>query len=201
VSTSLAEVDGLEVRVREAGAAQAPAVLLLHGARFTSADWEELGTLAALAAAGMRAVAVDLPGYGDTPAGGGEPGAFLEELIASLGLERPVLVSPSMSGRYGLPLVAAHSELLAGFVPIGVAATDAQREALSGISLPTLVVWGEADELVPLEQGRALAAAIPAAELWVVPRAGHPCYLDATAEFHERLIAFAKARLAPDAGR
>ena len=37
-------------------------VLLLHGARFTSSTWKELGTLDALADAGFASVAVDIPG-------------------------------------------------------------------------------------------------------------------------------------------
>lgn len=37
-------------------------VLLLHGIRFSSENWLNIGTLETLAKAGCRAVAVDLPG-------------------------------------------------------------------------------------------------------------------------------------------
>ena len=37
-------------------------VLLLHGIRFTSENWLNIGTLETLAKAGCRAVAIDLPG-------------------------------------------------------------------------------------------------------------------------------------------
>jgi len=191
VSPSFVDVGSGRVRVRSAGLPGAPGVLLLHGARFSSADWEALGTLEVLSGAGYRAVAVDLPGYGESPPlETPDPGAFLAELARALDLERPVLVSPSMSGRFSLPLVAADPDRLAGFVPVGVAGSAGALEGLRAVRLPTLVVWGANDDIVPLDQGRALAAPLPAASLWIVPGAGHPCYLDAPEAFHEHLLAF-----------
>lgn len=194
VIDSTVDVDGQPVHLRAAGSQGAPAVLLLHGARFSSADWEELGTLVALAGAGFRAVAADLPGHGRSPARElatpDEAAAFLGRLIEALGLERPALVAPSMSGRFALPLVAADPARLLAFVPVGVAGSGPWLEALGAVELPTLVVWGGADTLIPLAEGRALAASLPGAELFVIEGAGHPCYLDDPAAFHARLVAF-----------
>lgn len=47
------------------------------------------------------------------------------------------------------------------------------REVLASITCPTLVACGRADEWSPLEQHRALAAAIPGARLAVIEDAGH----------------------------
>ena len=50
-------------------------------------------------------------------------------------------------------------------------------EEISGryksISIPVLLIWGEKDEIVPLEIGRRLAGNIPNAKLVVVPDCGH----------------------------
>jgi pimeloyl-ACP methyl ester carboxylesterase len=45
---------------------------------------------------------------------------------------------------------------------------------LASIGCPTLVVQGDQDEMVPIEQARELAATIPGARFYEVPRAKHP---------------------------
>jgi pimeloyl-ACP methyl ester carboxylesterase len=50
---------------------------------------------------------------------------------------------------------------------------DALGGRLEGVRVPTLVVWGARDALVPVEMGRQLAAGLPRAALVVVPNAGH----------------------------
>jgi pimeloyl-ACP methyl ester carboxylesterase len=48
-----------------------------------------------------------------------------------------------------------------------------RTEALRSLDVPTLVVHGEDDPLIPVSGGRATAAAIPGAELWTVSGMGH----------------------------
>ncbi len=54
-----------------------------------------------------------------------------------------------------------------------VGSSPSRVEALGSLRVPTLVVHGDADRLVPLEMGRATAAAIPGARLEIVPGMGH----------------------------
>lgn len=44
---------------------------------------------------------------------------------------------------------------------------------LVGITMPTLVIWGEADGMMTTAYGKEYAAAIPGAAFSLVPRAGH----------------------------
>ena len=48
-----------------------------------------------------------------------------------------------------------------------------RREALAGLRVPALVIHGDADPLVPFENGKRTAAAIPGARLLVLPEVGH----------------------------
>jgi pimeloyl-ACP methyl ester carboxylesterase len=54
-----------------------------------------------------------------------------------------------------------------------IMASPDRTELLGGVNVPTLVIHGDADPLVPLAGGQATAAAIPGAELVVLPGMGH----------------------------
>ncbi|HEX7353771.1 MAG TPA: alpha/beta hydrolase [Mycobacteriales bacterium] len=64
---------------------------------------------------------------------------------------------------------------------MAIAASPSRTEALSALTVPTLVIHGDADRLVPPENGRATADAIPGARLEIVAGMGHdypPQYWD-----------------------
>jgi 3-oxoadipate enol-lactonase len=86
------------------------------------------------------------------------------------------------------PAFAADTDAHARFVEIGrerrvAAAVVAEQlraigahdtsERLSSLALPTLVIHGTADEMVPVENARVIAALIPGAELELLEGAGH----------------------------
>ena len=98
-------VDGVAYRKAEpASGDDAPFALLLHGFPESSYMWRH--ALDALAAAGYRAVAPDLPGFGDSPLG--ESGEWerhreaVERVVAGLGIERTAVVVHDWGGMIGL---------------------------------------------------------------------------------------------------
>ena len=66
--------------------------------------------------------------------------------------------------------------------------------ALARIGTPTLVLWGEDDDLVPVKFGHAAAAAIPGSQLVVLPGVGHIPSIDAPRDFVRILTDFAAGR-------
>jgi len=178
------EVEGQTIHGRAAGPKSGAPILLLHGAAFDSGTWQKLGTLAVLADAGHRAVAVDLPGFGRSKGAQANPGRFLESLLPALDLERPIIVSPSMSGRFSFPFLLAHPDRVAGFVAVAPVGAPEFAAHTHGSPIPALVVWGERDRVLPLSQAQPLADAFAHARVLVLPRAQHPAYLDQPETFH-----------------
>jgi pimeloyl-ACP methyl ester carboxylesterase len=92
----------VEVFVQELGPPAGPVVLFVHGMGAWSEIWRQ--TLVPTAAAGFRAVALDLPpfGYSERPASGAygrqHQGRRILGVLDALGVERAVLVGHSFGG-------------------------------------------------------------------------------------------------------
>ncbi|MGA3185361.1 MAG: alpha/beta hydrolase [Candidatus Dormibacteria bacterium] len=67
-------------------------------------------------------------------------------------------------------------------------------QRLPAIATPTLVVWGEADRIIPPEHGDAYARAIPGAQLQLIPDAGHLPQLETPQRLVQLVWAFAGLR-------
>ncbi|KAM3878349.1 putative protein-lysine deacylase ABHD14B [Diretmus argenteus] len=172
-------------------------VLLLHGIRFSSENWLDIGTLETLARAGCRAVAIDLPGLGrsksaEAPAAVGElaPGGFLKDVCEQLDLSPVVLISPSLSGMYSLPFLFQHQDLIRAYVPVAPICTEKfTAEQYQSIKVPALIVYGDQDTQLGEASLRNLSS-LSRHSVVVMRGAGHPCYLDDPDTWHKSLTDF-----------
>jgi pimeloyl-ACP methyl ester carboxylesterase len=64
---------------------------------------------------------------------------------------------------------------------------------LPAIRVPTLVIHGESDRLVPAGNGRIISERIPDSELVMIPRASHIFFTDQTAAAHDAILRFLAA--------
>jgi pimeloyl-ACP methyl ester carboxylesterase len=133
-------VGGILTRVLEAGAADAPPIILVHGLTSRADRWR--ANIDALAGAGYRVLALDLPGHGfatKDPAHDHSVPAyarFVLDFLDTLGANTAVLVGTSLGGQVvGAAAIAAPERVKAlvmigslGFRPITLERVAAMRE-------------------------------------------------------------------------
>ncbi|PWB68346.1 MAG: alpha/beta hydrolase [Holophagae bacterium] len=115
---------------------------------------------------------------------------------AFLGAFLPLLVSPATQDRQ--PEVMELLRAIAAGIPNhvltgcleGMMTRPDSRGLLAGLDLPALVVHGADDAVMPLDEARALALALPRGQLVEVPDAGHTPTLE-----QPQLVGEAIARL------
>jgi pimeloyl-ACP methyl ester carboxylesterase len=74
-----------------------------------------------------------------------------------------------------------------------VRAWEGTHDRLAGLAMPTLVIHGETDQLVPVENGRIVARAIPNARLVTIPHASHIFFTDQLETASQALLEFLAA--------
>ncbi|MGH3513726.1 MAG: alpha/beta fold hydrolase [Pseudonocardiaceae bacterium] len=123
--------NGIRLHVAEAGTG--PLVILLHG--FPEFWWSWRHQLPALAAAGMRAVAVDLRGYGDSdkPPRGYDLWTLSGDvagLVRALGERQADLVGQDWGGVLGWTAAALHPRVVRSVTVLAAAHPRAMGQAL-----------------------------------------------------------------------
>ena len=76
---------------------------------------------------------------------------------------------------------------------LAILASGDRVELLKSVKVPTLVIHGADDPLLPQEGGRDVAALVPAAQLEIYPGMGHDLPTALTPKLVERIAAFCKA--------
>lgn len=173
-------------------------MLMLHGAAFTSLTWEKIDTLSHVRDNGYRVVAVDLPGYGESPAANILPldmPLFMRAVFTSFNLKKAVLVSPSMSGKYAIPYIFSDERTnfpyhMGAWIPVApVGIRDHSEDQYQTLKFKTWIVYGDKDA-----SGRAQSlqflAKIPDNEIFGMIGGEHPCYMTNPDMWNEKLIKF-----------
>lgn len=163
-----------------------PAVVLLHAGVADRTMWSE--HLGPLADAGLRVVAMDLPGFGEAAiaAGAQAPWADVLETMDSLGIERAALVGSSFGGAVALRVAVVAPGRVTAMALISAPGAD-------GDPSPELAAAWEAEEEA-LARGDIEAAVRAVVEHWTLP--------GAPADLRERVAAMQRRAfsLQEDAG-
>jgi pimeloyl-ACP methyl ester carboxylesterase len=118
-----------------------------------------------------------------------EAQAQLRDLVKSPLLQ---IFAGELVGRDMFQLEGWEGGLLA-FVRDNLNATDPLEPGdLTGLDIPVTLIWGEGDQIVPVEVGKRLRAALPDARWITYAEAGHMVMQDATDAFNVDLLAILK---------
>ncbi|MBV9683099.1 MAG: alpha/beta hydrolase [Solirubrobacterales bacterium] len=144
-------------------AGSGPALVLIHAGIADRTMWRE--HLAPLASAGYRAVAVDLPGFGEAPPPEHESAPWNDvlETMTALGLDQAVLVGNSFGGAVALRVAVVAPERVAALALISAPPHDLDPS-------PELTQIWEAEETA-LERGDIEAAVTAVVAAWTQPDA------------------------------
>jgi len=119
------------------------------------------GQLDPVAAAGFRAVALDLPGFGDAADPSAEPGTAVLEAMDALDIERAALIGNSFGGGVALRVALAAPDRVASMLLVSAPAPGMQP------SEDLEAAWGA--EEAALERGDFDGAVSAVIETWTLP--------------------------------
>ena len=209
--------DGLElVAGYRPARGDVPTLLFFHG---NGADWQSTAYVTdRLATAGYGVLAAEYRGYGGNPGASSEQGLYADgraalRYLQDRGVEPAniVLVGNSLGSGVATQLAgevdAAALVLISPFdslketaarqlrwAPVRLLLRDRYDNAgkLGALGMPILVLHGEEDTLISVEQARALAARNPDTELVTYPGWGHE--LVGNPQTQDRIAAFLEQR-------
>jgi len=165
VRHSFVPVNGFRMHVAEAGAADCPAVLCLHGFTRNSKDFEDLAPV--IAATGRRVVAMDVRGRGqsdrDSKVSNYHPKVYSRDVVGflgDLGIAKAVFLGTSMGGLITMATALVRPRLIAAAIlndvgpavdPTGIA----RIQSYAG-KLPPVRDWQDAADYMRTINGAAL---------------------------------------------
>jgi len=141
-------------------------------------------------------IAIDLPGFGKTRVKDrkltSDKGSYLASVIDTLTpSETPIVVSPSMSGGFIIPLLSQQPEKVKAWVPVAPVSSSQGRSFFPSLTnLPTMIVQGENDKGLGESSRRDLVLIPDSTSPQILPNSGHPAYLDQPDLWHKLLYNF-----------
>lgn len=156
--TLVHEIDGQKVRVLDTGSGRPIVVLHGWGGRI-----ESMAPIIGCLQGSSRVVAVDLPGFGESPApatawGTPDYAGAIEGLLTSLGIDRAQLVGHSFGAKISLYLAATRPDLVDKLVLVGSSGLRRAPSVRTRIKRAISRTGRVAGRIGPL--GRALQRAI-----------------------------------------
>merc|ERR1712154_124571 len=116
----------------------------------------------------------------------------MQQLIEKLKLTKVVIVTPSMSGTYGLPVLLEENDIdLRGFVAIAPQSTNKySKQQYQSVTVPVLVMYGERDKTPYKEESVYWMENIPDVTNVMITKAEHAAFVGNPEDFHKEILRF-----------
>lgn len=199
VEEKTTELNGKKVFYRIISGNRKETVILLHGQRFSSADWSGIDALRRIYQWGYNVIAVDYPGFGNSESnpeynfknGDFTPSSrFISDFCQRLGIEKITIIGPSMGGAITMRTVIDYPELVSQVVVVAPAGFEAMKNELYRIDRPVHLIWGSEDDTIDISDGRRYHDFIAGSTLTVIKGADHVPYLKKTSQFFSLIKKF-----------
>ena len=145
--------------------------------------------LAPLPDAGFRAVAIDLPGFGEAPTATVEQAPWTDVLATmdALKIDRVAVVGNSSAGAVALRVAVVAPDRVSAL------ALGQRLEGVAALRMPVLAATGRRDKRGFDVAATALVELIPGASRAVIDGAGHLAPLETPEEFRELLLDYLRS--------
>ncbi len=175
-------VDNLDCRMISGKGSGTP-IVLLHGYMFTCDVWNEIGLLSPLEQQEIPFFALDMPYGAKSQCSSRSRDPELNvEIVEQVAGEEPLIVGASLGGYIALKYSVKNPvKGLLLIAPTG-GLEEGLMKSYRQVEIPKIIIYGEKDEVVSLEEMRELSKAL-GAELKIYEEARHPAYLDYPEKF------------------
>lgn len=185
-----AVIGNAPIRYLETGSKGNQTILLLHGATFRAELWKNLGTMKFLAKNSYHVISADLPKHGKSGNPKISKDEFLKTFIQHTNLNNPVVLGHSFAGSYIWPYLIEDRDSSAAAILVAPTHIKEYLPQLSSITKPILIIWGEKDEMIPVQQAFLLNKMLPNSRLKILKGEQHECYVNSKIEFHSIIFDF-----------
>ena len=124
---------------------------------------------------------------------------LLTKTIVSTMVLDPDIVTPDLKSIVRQPLVLKNAtnklgEWLSYVLTVQEVSLTSNPDNYQALTMPALVIWGDSDTIIPLQDGEYLQSILPDAELVVMEDVNHIPYLEDNAKFAEITLDFLEGK-------
>jgi len=170
---NFATLNGKKIHYRDEGTG--PTLILIHGMGSNLKQWNHYNDYFK---ENYRVLSMDLPGarFGQSEAlfafaSTDSLAYFVTMLMDELKIEKAHVAGSSFGGATAIQMAALYPERVNKLILI--AAAQAMSPIVKEIKAPTLIMWGEKDPILPLEQAHSLNSNIPGSKLKIYKDGPH----------------------------